>query len=66
MGEVISPSEELFNLAVQGLLMLGQSQVQLPTHRMSHDMHASNDVHIESQTATGRKSRLCRAYARPK
>ena len=47
MGEVISPSEELFNLAVQGLLMLGQSQVQLPTHRMSHDMHASNDVHIE-------------------
>ena len=47
MGEVVSPSEELFNLAVQGLLMLGQSQVQLPTHRMPHDMHASNDVYIE-------------------
>ena len=47
MGEVVPPSEELLNLAVQGLLMLGESQVQLPTYEVSHDMHADNDVHID-------------------
>ena len=47
MGEVVPPSEELLNLAVQGLLLLGESQAQLPTYEMSHDMHANDDVQIE-------------------
>ena len=47
MGEVVPPSEELLNLAVQGLLLLGESRAQFPIYEMSHDVHTNNDVQIK-------------------